>query len=188
MVEETDIWTSGQLEKIKALRNSSDMERNKKRDDMRIRMEFNAKNDFKLRDKVNLTFDNKTNQKKGIVVKVWKNKKDGEQVFNVKFGKLLVEGIPAYYLRNASPAQKANLMEWVDDLSQYVKLTQKYQEMPTKKLLAMYKENRFNKEGIAMKHELSKREHVETRSEKGKKQTTIKWEEFLKQSKALSFR
>lgn len=189
MAKEKQIWTTEQLEKLKALRDLREASNAKRRADIKENSEFKAKRDamtLKVGDKVKFRFTAKNlPQKMGVIVKIRTDKKTGSTICDARFSNVLFEGIPEWILRKSFQT-KANIIAWVDKLEKYVKLAAEYQEMPTKKLLSMYKANRFTDEGIIMKHELSKREHVEKRSEK--KQITVKWEEFSKQSKALSFR
>lgn len=186
MAKKNDIWNAEELEKIESLRKKREDDNKKRRADIKSRDESAKAVDFKPSDKVHLVFPG-WEDKRGVIVKSRKNEKDGIRVFDVKFGKLSIEGVPENRLRRALKI-KADIEKWTDDLGTFIELTLKYQEIPTKNLLAMYKKNRFTKEGSVMKHELSKRGHVESKKEKNEEYKTVKWEEFLKQSKALSSR
>jgi len=191
---EEKIWTPAQLEKIKVLRELNEFEKNNKKQEKqaRIKKRLLALSEG---DKVSCaTITNKIDHKgKGVILNVTEHHEKGI-LYDVKFGRYIYEGVPAYYIRNCPKEDLENVNVWSGDFRKYVELKGKFQDVPTYKLLKMYRSDRRmgyvdgegfdSKELLEMKRELQTREHVPRKSDRSHngKIERIKWSEFSKQS------
>lgn len=181
---EHKLYTPEQLEKLELLRRKRDLENDNRKDQIKYESKrWIPKNGDKVDSHV-LTY--KLETKRGIILSVKRDKKKGGLKCDVQFGMFVFEGVPSRHLGH-SPTKDPGETDWTGRLDLFTKVHE-YSQMPTKKLLAIFKKERFSKDADIIKRILNTQEHVPKKSEKNMKAIKhIKWEDFEKERLQAGF-